>query len=92
MEAAAAQGSRIETLGVDSWGVDYGLLDAGGRLVEDPVCYRDHRMDGAIERVLRQVSREEIFQRTGVQFVQYNTLFQLHEQLRRDCPEAHGVC
>jgi rhamnulokinase len=86
--AASAQGGRIDTLGVDSWGVDYGLLDAGGRLVEDPVCYRDHGMDGAIERVLRQVSREEIFQRTGVQFLQYNTLFQLHEQLREGLPRG----
>ena len=88
LSAAAAQGGTIATLGVDTWGVDYGLLDAGGRLVEDPVCYRDHGLDGAIERVLRRVSREEIFQRTGIQFVQYNTLFQLHEQLRGGLPRG----
>ncbi len=86
--AASERGGTIETLGVDSWGVDYGLLDAGGRLVEDPVCYRDHRLDGAIERVLRKVSREEIFQRTGVQFLQFNTLFQLHEQVREGLPRG----
>ncbi len=84
--AAERQGGRIETVGVDSWGVDYGLLDAGGRLVEDPVCYRDPALDGSIERVLREVPRAEIFQRTGVQIVQYNTLFQLHEQLRGGLP------
>ena len=84
--AAVARGATIETLGVDSWGVDYGLLDAGGRLLENPICYRDHRTDGAIERVLRKVSREEIFQRSGVQLLQFNTLFQLHEHVRQGLP------
>jgi len=84
--AAAAASGTIETLGVDSWGVDYGLLDAGGRLLENPVCYRDHRTDGAMERVLRQVSRQEIFQRTGIQFLQFNTLFQLDVQVNEGLP------
>jgi rhamnulokinase len=84
--AAATVGGAVETVGVDSWGVDYGLLDAGGRLVEDPVCYRDHRTDGAMERVLRHVPREWIFQRTGIQFLQFNTLFQLHVHVREGLP------
>jgi rhamnulokinase len=83
---AAARGARLETVGVDSWGVDYGLLDAGGRLLEDPVCYRDHRTDGAMERVLSKVPRSEIFDRTGIQFLQFNTLFQLHEHVREGLP------
>jgi rhamnulokinase len=86
--AAAARNGALESVAVDSWGVDYGLLDAGGRLVEDPVCYRDHRTDGAIERVLREVAREEIFQRTGIQFLQFNTLFQLHEHSREGLPRG----
>ena len=86
--AAAARDGAIGTVAVDSWGVDYGLLDAGGRLVEDPVSYRDHRTDGAIERVLRKVAREEIFQRTGIQFLQFNTLFQLHEHAREGLPSG----
>ena len=84
--AAAAFGASVETVGVDSWGVDYGLLDAGGRLLEDPVCYRDHRTDGAIERALRKVPREVIFHRTGIQFLQFNTLFQLHEHCQEGLP------
>lgn len=84
--AAARRGGTLSTVGVDSWAVDYGLLDAGGRLLEDPVCYRDHRTDGAIERVLRKVPRGEIFQRTGIQFLQFNTLFQLHEHVRDGLP------
>ena len=84
--AAAERRAAIETVGVDSWGVDYGLLDAGGRLLEDPVCYRDHRTDGAMERVLRKVPREEIFHRTGIQFLQFNTLFQLYVHVREGLP------
>jgi rhamnulokinase len=85
-QAAATVGGSVETVGVDSWGVDYGLLDAGGRLVENPVCYRDHRTDGAMERVLRRVPREWIFQRTGIQFLQLNTLFQLYVHAREGLP------
>jgi rhamnulokinase len=84
--AAAERQGSIDTVGVDSWGVDYGLLDAGGRLLDDPICYRDHRTDGAMEQVLRKVSREEIFHRTGIQFLQFNTLFQLHVHVRDGLP------
>lgn len=84
--AATERHGSVVTVGVDSWGVDYGLLDAGGRLLEDPVCYRDHRTDGAMEQVLRRVSREEIFHRTGIQFLQFNTLFQLHVHAREGLP------
>jgi rhamnulokinase len=84
--AAGAGRGGIATVGVDSWGVDYGLLDAGGRLLEDPVCYRDHRTDGAMERVLREVPRAEIFHRTGIQFLEFNTLFQLHVQAHEGLP------
>jgi len=84
--ARDAAGGRLTTVGVDSWGVDYGLLDAGGRLIEDPVCYRDHRTDGAMERIFRKVPRGEIFQRTGIQFLQFNTLFQLAVHVREGLP------
>jgi rhamnulokinase len=84
--AARERRAAIATVGVDSWAVDYGLLDAGGRLLEDPVCYRDHRTDGAMERVLRKVPREEIFHRTGIQFLQFNTLFQLYVHVREGLP------
>ena len=84
--AAGEHRGAIASVGVDSWAVDYGLLDAGGRLLEDPVCYRDHRTDGAMERVLRKVPREEIFHRTGIQFLQFNTLFQLYVHARGGLP------
>lgn len=74
---------NVESVGVDSWGVDYGLIDADGELVESPVCYRDERTIGAMERVFEQVPREEIFERTGIQFMPLNTLFQLFAHTRQ---------
>ncbi len=81
---AAPQG--LDSTGVCSWGVDYGLVDAAGRLLEDPVAYRDHRTDGAIAHVLERVPRAEIFARTGLQFLQFNTLFQLDAHVRAGLP------
>jgi rhamnulokinase len=76
-ERAAVRGEPLASVGVDAWGVDYGLIDARGRLLEDPVCYRDPRTRGTIERVLALVPRAEIFERTGIQFLELNTLYQL---------------
>ncbi len=70
----------ITSVGVDSWGVDYGLISEGGKLVADPVCYRDSRTDDAMARVFSIVSRDEIFDRTGIQFQKFNTLYQLFSE------------
>ena len=59
---------RLESIGVDSWGVDYGLIDADGHLVEDPICYRDERTASVMEQVFARMPREEIYARTGIQF------------------------
>jgi rhamnulokinase len=75
--AARSAGRPVRSIGVDSWGVDYGLIDADGNLVEDPVCYRDERTAGVMESVFRRVARAEIFARTGIQFLNINTLVQL---------------
>ncbi len=81
--AAAAKranelGRPIHSLGVDSWAVDYGLIDAQGNIIEDPICYRDERTAHAMEAVFAQVPRPEIYARTGIQFLTLNTLFQLY--------------
>ncbi len=68
---------EIHSVGIDSWGVDYGLIDDKGELVEWPVCYRDERTQGVMDQCFARVSREEIFDRTGIQFLSFNTLFQL---------------
>ena len=85
-ERARAIGRRIESIGVDSWGVDYGLIDADGELVEDPVCYRDERTSAEMERVFSEMPREKIFARTGIQFLNFNTLFQLSAHMREGLP------
>jgi rhamnulokinase len=65
------------SVGVDSWGVDYVLLDEKLHLVGAPVCYRDKRTEGVMERVQRRTPAEEIYRRTGIQFLTFNTLYQL---------------
>lgn len=77
-------GDPIVSVGVDSWGVDYGLVDAGNRLLEDPVCYRDERTSGRMDEVFGEVPRREIFDRTGIQFLSLNTLYQLVAHVRAD--------
>jgi rhamnulokinase len=71
-------GRPIHSIGVDSWGLDYSLLDTAGNLVEDPICYRDLRTIPAMEQMFRTLSREEVYARTGIQFLNINTLVQLY--------------
>jgi rhamnulokinase len=80
-------GRPVFSIGVDSWGVDYGLIDAHGELIEDPVCYRDQRTQRLVEQVFTQVPRAEIFERTGIQFLPFNTLFQLYAHAGDCIPE-----
>lgn len=75
--AARQYGEAVLSVGVDTWGVDYGLLDAGGELLGAPFQYRDRRTEGMPEAAFRRMPREEIYRRTGIQFMFFNTLFQL---------------
>lgn len=70
-------GPDLASIGLDTWGVDFALLDRDDRLIGNPYHYRDPRTDGMMEEAFRRVPREEIFQRTGIQFMQLNTLYQL---------------
>jgi rhamnulokinase len=70
-------GDEIVSVGVDTWGVDFGLLDRNGELLAAPVAYRDARTQGEFDRAFDIVPREEIFAETGLQFMELNTLFQL---------------
>nr|CAA9261336.1 Rhamnulokinase [uncultured Armatimonadetes bacterium] len=73
----AHAGGALSAIGVDTWGVDFGLMDARGGLIGLPVHYRDARTNGMVERVFGRVPRAEVFARTGIQTMQINTLFQL---------------
>lgn len=70
-------GTGAAGIGVDAWGVDYALLDKDGKLLGNPVHYRDHRTEGMFEWVFARVPRREVFERTGIQFLILNTLYQL---------------
>jgi rhamnulokinase len=73
----AASGGPVDAIGIDSWAVDYGLLDAAGALVGNPVSYRDPRTDGVRERVVKTVPESELYATTGLQQLPFNTLYQL---------------
>ncbi len=75
--AVSRAGGRVESVGIDSWAVDFGLLDRDGTLVAEPWHYRDARTEGMMERAFSRVPREEIYSTTGIQFMPINTLYQL---------------
>ncbi len=76
-KAGARCGSSIVSVGVDTWGVDYVLLSKSGEILGQPYHYRDARTRGVMDQTFTQVPRSEIFAQTGVQFMEFNTLYQL---------------
>lgn len=75
--AGQKYGAQVKSVGVDTWGVDYAYLDKNGQLLANPYCYRDPRTDGAMQKAFSEVSRSDIFAASGLQFMQFNTLYQL---------------
>lgn len=69
---------RVSGIGIDTWGVDFGLLSADGSLIDCPRHYRDPRTDGMMEKLFEAVPRSEVFGYTGIQFMQLNSLYQLY--------------
>lgn len=76
-EAVKLYGNKIKSIGIDTWGVDYVLLDKSSRLLGFPFMYRDHRTDSMMEEVFRIIPKRDIYSTTGIQFAQFNTLYQL---------------
>src|SRR5262249_37924959 len=77
LRKCAADHGGIDALGVDTWGVDFGLLGRDGSLLGNPRHYRDPHTETIMEEAFARVPRLEIFRRTGIQFMRFNTLFQL---------------
>lgn len=75
--AAARYGTHVQSVGVDTWGVDFAFLAADDTLLANPVCYRDPRTRGMLAAAERTVPRAEIFAATGLQFMEINSLYQL---------------
>ena len=84
--AHAKYGDRIASIGVDTWGVDFGLLGRRDELLGNPYHYRDQRTSGIFETAFANCSRAEIFAETGLQFMELNTLFQLIAMKRDQSP------
>ncbi|MFZ9933013.1 MAG: rhamnulokinase [Chthoniobacterales bacterium] len=82
-QARADHGEDVVSVSVDTWGVDYGLLDEGGSLLGLPYMYRDSRTDGTIEAVAQMMPPAELYARTGIQSMFFNTLYQLFAEARR---------
>lgn len=77
LEKLALQDVVADSIGIDTWGVDYVLLNAQGERVGLPVSYRDDRTRGVMGRALQELGKEAIYQKTGIQFLPFNTLYQL---------------
>jgi rhamnulokinase len=74
--------TKIESIGIDTWGVDFALLGERGKLLENPYHYRDARTNGIMQEVFARVPRETIYSITGIQFLPFNTLYQLYAAAR----------
>ncbi len=85
---SSEHGRDFVSMGIDTWGVDYALLDENGKLVGNPHCYRDPRTEGMMEEAFKRLTRQEIFEETGgVQFISINTLFQMLSMVKGESPQ-----
>jgi rhamnulokinase len=77
-----AKAYPIKSLSIDTWGVDFALVDKAGRLLQNPVHYRDDRTIGQMEKVFTKISSAELYQRTGVERIAFNSIYQLNAFLQ----------
>ena len=83
-------GDNVKTIGIDTWGVDYGFIDRHGRMIGNPTHYRDVRTDGICDYVNKLVSLDKIYESTGIQSLNFNTIYQLAAE-KRDNPEIFDI-
>jgi len=86
LRKAHAEHGELASLGVDTWGVDFALLGRGGTLLGNPRHYRDPHTETIMDETFRRVPREEVFRHTGIQFMRFNTVFQLLALVRDRSP------
>ncbi len=77
LREVAAHGIRLQSIGIDTWGVDFVCVGRDGNLLRTPFSYRDPHTKGVMEEFFKKIPREEVYERTGIQFMEFNTLFQL---------------
>lgn len=86
-KSSSAVGKSLESIGLDTWGVDFALLDGNGGLLSNPFHHRDERTDGMLEEAFKCMPRATIFHNTGIQFMQINTLYQILAMMKRGSPQ-----
>lgn len=91
LQAVCEQGILIDSIGIDTWGVDYVLLDQQGQRVGLPVSYRDARTDGLMTLAETQLGRADIYRRSGIQFLPFNTLYQLRALVEQQPEQVSHV-
>ncbi|MCK4286607.1 MAG: rhamnulokinase, partial [Candidatus Lokiarchaeota archaeon] len=79
-------GSILDSIGIDTWEVDFVLLDENDELIKPVYHYRDHRTDGMLEKLFKIIPKEEIFNQTGIQFMQINTIVQIFSMIYNKSP------
>jgi rhamnulokinase len=84
--AVSRYDKQVDAIGLDTWGVDFALLDQQGALLANPFHYRDSRTDGMFAEAFQRMPREHIFENTGIQFMEINTLYQLLAMVVRKSP------
>ncbi len=82
-----SRGIKPATIGIDTWAVDFVLLDEKDELLTDAVAYRDPRTNGMMEKVLTMIDRTELYAKTGIQFQKFNTIYQLIA-LKQNSPDT----
>lgn len=87
----SAEKGTVASIGIDTWGVDFGLLDRNDEIISSPRCYRDPRTQGMLDAVLEIVPRDRVFDQTGIQFLEINTLYQLFAMVHGKSPQLTGA-
>lgn len=91
LEKAKKNGITKAKLGIDTWAIDYVLVDKEGKKIKHPISYRDHRTVGAIEEFTKKVSKETIYKKTGIQFLEFNTLYQFYREEKEYLAKADKI-
>ena len=86
LSVAGGRGERIDSIGIDTWGVDFACVDPDGDLLGLPRAYRDPYTDGVPEEFFRTVPRESVYAKTGIQVMNFNSLYQLYALNREHSP------
>ncbi len=86
VQSGIHKAERADSIGIDTWAIDFGLFDRVGNLLGNPVHYRDRRTEGMMDAVFAKVSRADVFAATGIQMLPFNTLYQLYSLVQRHDP------